>query len=92
METDVLVGFLIGVGVGAAAALVLAPESGEQVRERIKTKADEGTEYLKQRGSELRTSTGDMIDAGKKVIGRAKENINEAVEASKQSYEDTVNS
>ena len=92
METDVLMGFLIGVGVGAAAALVLAPESGEQVRERIKTKADEGTEYLKQRGSELRTSTGDMIDAGKKVIGPAKENINEAVEASKQSYEDTVNS
>jgi len=92
MESDVLVGFLIGVGVGAAAALILAPESGEQVRERIKTKADEGAEYLKKRGSELRTSTADMMEAGKKVMGRAKENINEAVEAGKQSYGDAVNS
>ena len=92
MESDVLVGFLIGVGVGATAALVMAPESGEQVRRRIRTKAEEGTEYLKKRGGELRTTASELVDSGKKAADSAKQQIDEAVAAGKQAYSEELNS
>ena len=92
MESDVLVGFLIGVGVGAAAALLMAPESGEQVRRRIRTKAEEGTEYLKKRGAELRTTASELVDSGKKAADSAKQQIDEAVAAGKQAYGEELNS
>jgi gas vesicle protein len=92
MESDVLVGFLIGIGVGAAAALVMTPESGEQVRRRIRTKAEEGAEYLKLRGAELRTTASGLVDSGKKAADSAKQQIDEAVAAGKQAYREELNS
>ena len=92
MDTDVLVGFVVGVGVGATVALLLAPESGQQVRERIKTKADEGTQHLKERASSVTGSAAELIDKGKEALGQAKENIADAAEAGKQAYHDAVNS
>ena len=46
--------FLLGLGVGIGIGLLFAPKSGEETRGMLKSKAEEGKEYLKQRTSELR--------------------------------------
>ena len=41
---------LIGIGVGMVAALLLAPRSGEEMREDIRRRTNEGVDYLNQQG------------------------------------------
>ncbi len=90
MDSDDLASFLLGVGVGAGIALLFAPGSGEQTRELLRGKADEGREYLRRRGSELRDSATEIIERGKEAINRQKDTLAEAVEAGKQAYRDAV--
>jgi gas vesicle protein len=51
MKTDLIlglgVGFFAGVLVGGVTALLLAPESGEELRGQIRVKAGEGGQYIK---------------------------------------------
>jgi len=90
MDRDGLASFVLGVGVGVGLGLIFAPKSGEETRELLKDKADEGKEYLKRRGSELRDSAGEIIERGKEVISRQKDTLAEAVEAGKQAYREAV--
>jgi gas vesicle protein len=90
MDRDGLASFVLGVGVGVGLGLLFAPKSGDETRELLKGKADEGKEYLKRRGSELRDSAGEIIERGKEVIGRQKDTLAEAVEAGKQAYREAV--
>jgi gas vesicle protein len=52
---EFLAGFLIGAVTGAAAALLLAPQSGEETRGQIQ-----------ERGSELQSRAGDLTETGRK--------------------------
>jgi gas vesicle protein len=70
---DKFANFFIGVGIGVGIALLFAPQSGEETRDRIKEKADASKDYLKRCGSELRDSATDIIERGKDVIGRGKD-------------------
>jgi gas vesicle protein len=90
MDKDGLSNFLLGLGVGIGIGLLFAPKSGEETRNLIRDKADEGKEYLKQKGSALRDSASDLIDRGKDVVGRQRNNLAEAMEAGKQAYRETV--
>ena len=49
-----LIIFIAGMAVGASVALLLAPESGEELRAELRTKADE--ELLKLQGTMARTN------------------------------------
>ncbi len=82
--------FLLGLGVGIGIGLLFAPKSGEETRDMLKSKAEEGKEYLKQRGAELRGSASDLIDKGREAVNRQRDNLMEAVEAGKQAYRDTI--
>jgi gas vesicle protein len=90
MDREGLASFFLGVGVGVGIGLLFAPKSGQETREIIKGKADEGKEYLKRRSSELKDSASDIIERGKEAIGRQKDTLAEAVEAGKQAYRETV--
>ena len=57
----------------------------------IKNKAGESSDFLKQRGSDLKQTANEWVDKGKEALGRQKDNISEAVEAGRQAYRDTVN-
>ena len=57
-------------------------------------KADDGKEYLKKQtavwkdqASDLAT---DLVDKGKEVLSRQKDNLSDAVEAGKQAYREKV--
>ena len=93
--------FVVGLGIGVAVGLLMAPRSGEETRQLLRTKADEGTEFLRakaeeskefvrRRGTELRESASELIDRSKDAIARQKEQLAMAVEAGKQAYRDSV--
>jgi gas vesicle protein len=77
----------VGIGLG----MLFAPKSGADTRQLIKDKAGEGSDYLKQRGTGLRSSAEDLIAKGKEALSRQKDTIADAMEAGRQAYRDTVN-
>ena len=55
--TKVLLGFLLGIGVGAAAALLYAPATGQDLRGQLHTQADADYQRLR---AELQKGMGEM--------------------------------
>lgn len=82
--------FLLGLGLGVAVGLLFAPRSGTETRGYIKSKADEGAEYVKRRSSELRGSATDLVDRGKQIISKQRDQFSSAIEAGKQAYREAV--
>lgn len=83
--------FFLGLGLGVAVGLLVAPKSGAETRDLLLNKADEGKDYLRRRGEGIRDSATDFIDKGKSAIGRQKDQLAAAVEAGKQAYREAVN-
>jgi gas vesicle protein len=96
MDKNGLSSFLLGLGVGVGIGMLFAPKSGEETRKIIKEKAGEGTEYVKQRSSEMKQTATEWVEKGKDALGRQKETISDAVsdavQAGKQAYRDAVSS
>ena len=61
-----LVSFLIGASLGAAAALLMAPESGDRTRRRIRRAAEDAQGYLGDVGDRI----GDKADEARRNIER----------------------
>jgi gas vesicle protein len=91
MDKNGLSSFLLGLGVGVGIGMLFAPKSGQETRDMIKNKAGEGTDFLKQRSSDLQKQANEWVDKGKEALGRQRDNIADAVEAGRQAYRDTVN-
>ena len=51
IDTDSLLWYAAGLGIGIALGLLLAPESGKQIRASIVDRASDGAAYLKRQGS-----------------------------------------
>ncbi len=83
--------FFLGLGLGVAVGVLFAPKSGSETRELLRSKANEGADYVKRRSSELRDQATDAIDKGKQSISRHRDNLAAAVEAGKQAYREAVN-
>lgn len=82
--------FFLGLGLGVAVGILFAPKSGPETRELLRSKADEGKEYLKKRSGEVKESANDLMDRGRNMVGRQKDQLNAAVEAGKQAYREAV--
>jgi gas vesicle protein len=82
--------FFLGLGLGVAVGVLFAPKSGSETRELLKSKAEEGADFVKRRGVELKETAEEAIDRGKQTLQRHKENLSAAVEAGKQAYRESV--
>jgi gas vesicle protein len=82
--------FFLGLGLGVAAGVLFAPKSGAETRDLIRSKAEEGTEYVKRRGTELKETAAEALERGKSTVLKQKENLTAAVEAGKQAYREAV--
>jgi gas vesicle protein len=92
MDKNGLSSFVLGLGVGVGIGLLFAFKSGAATREIIKNKAGEGTDFIKQRSSDIKHTVAEWVDKGKDTLSRQKENQADAVEAGKRVYHDTVDS
>ncbi len=73
--------FLVGLGVGALVGILFAPKTGEETRDFLSKKADEGKDYAQRKARELRERADELIERGKEVAVRKKDSISAAVEA-----------
>ena len=78
--------FLVGLGIGAMVGLLFAPKSGEDTREYLSDRADEGREYAQRKARELRERAEDLIQRSKEIMARQKDGLSAAVEAGKETY------
>jgi len=91
MDKNGFSSFLLGLGVGVGIGMLFAPKSGSETREIIKNKAGESADFLKQRTGDVRQTASEWVDKGKEALNRQRENLNDAMEAGRQAYSDTVN-
>ncbi len=93
--------FLLGLGVGVAAGILLAPKAGDETREIIRTKAGEGADYLRsrandsaefvrRRSADLKDSASELIERGKSTVGQGRDKLTAAVDAGKTAYREAV--
>lgn len=70
-DNSPVVWFLAGAAVGAAIALLFAPQSGTETRQRIKAKANEGRHVINDSGRDLAGRGKDLFEKGKKLADEA---------------------
>lgn len=84
---SVLLSFLLGGMVGAGLALLLAPQSGQETRRKIRELTDEvkgKTGDYVQHAKERVSST---VEKGKEYVEEKKSVITAAIEAGKEAYQ-----
>jgi gas vesicle protein len=82
--------FLAGLGLGAVAGVLYAPRSGNETREVLRARAEEGREYVKNRAREARDQASQWADKGRDVVTQQKEQFRAAYEAGRQAYQDAT--
>jgi gas vesicle protein len=84
--------FLAGLGVGAVVGVLYAPRSGDEMRDVIRSKAQEGTERARHHARKAREQANEWLDRGKDVLNQQKEQFRSAYEAGRQAYNETTTS
>lgn len=86
--------FFLGLGVGVGIGLLIAPQSGEETRDMLRAKADEGKDFLKKQTEGLRESasglTADLVERGRETLGRQRDVLKDAIEAGRMAYRQKV--
>jgi len=79
--------FMVGIGIGALVGILFAPKSGEDTRDYLLQKADEGKDYAQKKARELRERAEDLLERSKEVARGQKDSISAAVEAGRDAYQ-----
>jgi gas vesicle protein len=78
--------FLVGLGVGALVGVLFAPKSGEETRDFLSKRADDGREFAQKKARELRERADELIERGKDVATRKRDSLTAAVEAGREAF------
>lgn len=79
--------FLVGLGVGTLLGILFAPKSGEETRQFLKDKSDEGREFAQRKARELRERAEEIVERGKETFNDQKQQVSSAIEAGRRAYE-----
>jgi gas vesicle protein len=82
--------FLAGLGLGALGGVLYAPRSGNETREQLRAKAEEGREYMRQRAKEVKEQASQWADKGRDAVSSQKEQFRAAYEAGRQAYHEAT--
>jgi len=63
--------FLTGAFIGAAAAILYAPQSGKDTRKLISEKTQQGREAVESAGQDIADASKDMFERGRKLVDDA---------------------
>jgi len=84
---EFLAGLIIGGLVGAAAALLLAPQPGEETRAELREKGIELKDRMIELSEEARKRAEELQDEGRAVLETQKTQIEEAIQEGKKAAE-----
>ncbi len=82
--------FLAGLGVGALVGVLYAPRSGNETREALRAKAEEGRDYMRNRARDVRDHASQWVDRSKDAVTQQKEQFRAAYEAGRQAYHEAT--
>jgi gas vesicle protein len=96
-KKEFVLGMLIGSAVGAAVALLYAPQGGTDTRDLIRHKTGEAKEKVAgvatnvkqtvvEKADHLKSTTHDLVDKGRGYVETKKSQITAAVDAGKEAY------
>ena len=78
-KVETILTFVLGAGVGAVTALLLAPKAGEDLRDDIADGVSDGVNRVRSTGKDLKRRT-------QKIVALAQEHVQDAVEAGQDAY------
>ena len=85
-DSNSFVWFLAGLGIGAIAGILYAPRSGSETRDALRSKAEEGREFMRERARQAREQAAGWAERGREVLTQQKEQFRSAYEAGRQAY------
>jgi len=80
--------FIVGLGIGAAAALLLAPKSGEELRTDI---ADRFNDQVDNARGTVRAAGRNVKRRADKLVSMAKDEIQDVIDAGDDAYTEAKN-
>lgn len=80
----VMLAFLSGAALGAVAALLMAPQSGRESREQLRTYARKAEDNLRDLAGRAGEALDEAIDEGKEFVEAKKSVLREAFEAGRE--------
>lgn len=83
----VLLSFLAGAAIGAGAALLLAPKTGEEMREKIADLADDAVDSIKEHARQAQQKIADAFTESKETLKQQKSILASAIEAGKEAMD-----
>ncbi len=86
-SSSLFLSFLLGGLMGAGVALLLAPKSGRETRQRIRDLADEVKMKTEDYVEQTKGKMSAAVEKGKGFVQEKKSIITSAVEAGKEAYE-----
>jgi gas vesicle protein len=78
-KATTLLSFILGAGVGAVAALFFAPKAGAELRDDVAEGVSDGVSQIRDTGKNLK-------QRAQKLVGLAKDQVQEAIEAGDNAY------
>ena len=81
----VIKAFLLGAICGAGAALLLAPQSGEETRRKLSEKKEDARKTLKETSDQLVKKGHEVVDEGKKTADSLKAEMGKLYDEGKKS-------
>ena len=84
---SVLLSFLLGGVVGAGLALLFAPQSGRETRQKIRELADDVKEKTTDYANQAKEKVSSLVEEGKGYYDEKKSILKSAVDAGKEAYE-----
>jgi len=79
--------FLVGVGIGALIGILFAPKAGEETREFLRERADEGKDYAQRKARELRERADELLEHSEELVKGSKDKLTAALDAGKEAYQ-----
>ena len=84
---SIILAFFIGGLVGAGVALLLAPQPGEETKQKIKELAEEAKGKATEYAEQIKSKVNSTVGKGKGILEEKKSLVTAAVEAGKEAYE-----
>jgi gas vesicle protein len=80
----------LGAAAGVAAAVLFAPKSGAQTRDYLRSKAEDGTDFVRTQASDVLNAASNIVERGKRAVRYQTENVSAAVDAGVETYREGV--
>ena len=78
-KAGTILGFLVGIAIGAAAVLLLAPQAGDELRDNITNAVGDSIDQVRDR-------TKNLSQRSEKFVETAKEQVQDAVDQGTDAY------